>query len=127
MPSDSRDLLEVLKRELEFVEKGGYRKPSWRPQFVFEDSPSCLNRDVKENLMPCSQCILMELVPSERRGEQIPCRHIPLNDAGKTIDDFYRCSTQQELEQALTEWLRKTIHRLEEQRADEAASSHFLS
>ncbi len=36
----------VLKFELEFLEKGGYgrspREP-WRPQFIFEDSPTCMN------------------------------------------------------------------------------------
>jgi hypothetical protein len=115
MPKDNRDPIEVLKRELEFVEKGGYRKPSWRPQFVFEDSPACLNYRVQEHRSPCTDCVLIDLVPPERRGDKVPCRHIPLTDAGETVDYFYRCGTQQELEQALAEWLRKTIHRLEEQ------------
>ena len=44
MASKKRDLLEVLKLELEFLKGGGYRKgSSWRPQFIFEDSPTCLN------------------------------------------------------------------------------------
>ncbi len=37
MQKDERDLLEVLKFELEFLEKGGYgRSPkmSWRPQYI---------------------------------------------------------------------------------------------
>jgi hypothetical protein len=38
-------LLGVLKSELEFLNSGGYHKPSWRPQFVFQDSPTCMNRD----------------------------------------------------------------------------------
>ena len=43
MQKDERDLLDVLKFELEFLEKGGYgRSPreAWRPQFIFEDSPT---------------------------------------------------------------------------------------
>ena len=46
MPNDDRDLLTVLKAELEFLEKGGYRHSPharWRPQFIFEDSPTCMN------------------------------------------------------------------------------------
>ena len=46
MANDDRDLLTVLKAELAFLEKGGYRhSPSarWRPQFIFEDSPTCMN------------------------------------------------------------------------------------
>src|SRR6516225_818465 len=39
---DNRDLPQILKAELEFLETGGYRsspKVRWRPHFVFEDSP----------------------------------------------------------------------------------------
>jgi hypothetical protein len=46
MPSDERELLAVLKAELAFLEKGGYRNgPGARPRqtFVFEDSPTCLS------------------------------------------------------------------------------------
>jgi len=41
MQKDERDLLEVLKFELKFLEQGGYgRSPRtpWRPQYIFEDS-----------------------------------------------------------------------------------------
>jgi hypothetical protein len=118
MHKDERDLLEVLKFELEFLEKGGYgRSPRapWRPQFIFEDSPTCMNYDCKENPAPCSDCVLMHWVPPERRAEKIPCRHIPLNEAGQTVDSFYRYGTQEELEHALAGWLRATIKELEEE------------
>jgi hypothetical protein len=59
----------------------------------------------------------MELVPQSRRKEKVPCRFIPLNDRGDTVDSLYRCGTQQELETALTEWLRKTIHEMESKAA----------
>jgi hypothetical protein len=42
--------------------------------------------------------------------EAIPCRHIPLNEAGETIDSFYHRHTQIELGEALDAWLRKTMN-----------------
>ncbi len=120
MQKDERDLLEVLKFELEFLEKGGYgRSPkmSWRPQYIFEDSPTCMNYDFKEHPGPCSDCVLMQLVPPERRSEKIPCRHIPFNASGETLDSLYQYSDQNEIEETLASWLRATIQRLEEERA----------
>lgn len=119
MQKDERDLLEVLKFELAFLEKGGYgrspRAPR-RPQFIFEDSPTCMNYDRKENPRPCSDCVLMQLVPPECRSEKIPCRHIPLGASGETLDSLYRHGDQPEIEEAVRGWLRATIERLEEER-----------
>jgi hypothetical protein len=87
MQKDERDLLEVLKFELEFLEQGGYgRSPRtpWRPLYIFEDSLTCMNYSSKENPGPCSDCVLMHLVPPERRFEKIPCRHIPFNMSVET-------------------------------------------
>jgi hypothetical protein len=119
MQKDERDLLDVLKFELEFLEKGGYgrspREP-WRPQFVFEDSPTCMNYDCKEDPGPCSDCVLTQLVPPERRSEKIPCRHISFNALGETLDSLYRYEDQHEIEEKVGKWLRATIERLEEER-----------
>jgi hypothetical protein len=93
MAKDNRDLLTVLKAELEFLEKGGYLhspSASWRPQFIFEDSLTCMNHDRRVSQLPCSECILMNLVPADCRNVKIPCRHIPLNAEGFTIDTYYR-------------------------------------
>jgi hypothetical protein len=60
---------------------------------------------------------LIRFVPSELRSESAPCRFIPLNDKGQTIDYFYRCGTQLEMEEALTGWLRSEITRIEQQLA----------
>jgi len=65
--------------------------------------------------LPCSDCVLSRLVPPEQRGGHFPCRFIPLNEAGETIEDFYQHSNEQELQKALKAWLQKTIHRLEEE------------
>jgi hypothetical protein len=118
MGNDDRKLLTVLKAELEFLEKGGYRNSptaSWRPQFIFEDSPTCMNHGRRDNPLPCTECILMELVPPDCRNEKIPCRHIPLNPEGYTIDTYYRLGTYEEVETAVAAWLRKTIKQLEQQ------------
>ena len=117
MPQDERNVLEVLKAELNFLEKGGYgrspREP-WRAQLIFEDSPSCMNYDSKEDPSPCAECALMQFVTPEKRSENFPCRHISLTQEGETLQELYRGGTQQELEEALGDWLRGNIKRLEE-------------
>jgi len=115
--SDKRNLSEVLRSELEFLNSGGYRKPSWRPQFIFEDSPTCPNYHCSQRQEPCSECILMQFVPPEKREERVPCRHIPLNERGDTIESLYRSGTQDELESALRTWLRREIENLENEKA----------
>jgi hypothetical protein len=127
MYKDERDLLEVLKFELEFLEKGGYgRSPreAWRPRYIFEDSPTCVNYDCKENPEPCGSCVLTQLVPPELRNEKIPCRHIPLNGLGENLDALYRYDEQPEIEQTVGTWLRATIARLEAARSEARSEAH---
>jgi hypothetical protein len=114
--NDKPNLVEVLKSELEFLDRGGYRKSSWRPQFIFEDSPTCLNYHSQDQ-KPCSECVLMQVVPPEKREEKIPCRFIPLNEQGETIDSLYRSGTREELESALRYWLTREIEKLEKEHA----------
>ncbi|MFZ0213010.1 MAG: hypothetical protein WBE20_13425 [Candidatus Acidiferrales bacterium] len=119
MGKDERDLLDVLKAELQFMENGGYARAaggSWRPAFIFEDSPACMNYDHRDNPGPCADCVLMQLVPPGLRSERIPCRHIPLNAEGETLDSLYRYGDQREVEETFRKWLQATIARLEEQR-----------
>lgn len=116
MPQDDRNTLEVLKAELNFVKKGGYgrspREP-WRAQLILEDSPTCMNYDTKEHPGPCTECLLMQFVPPDKRGLKVPCRHIPLTPEGDTLLQLYRGGTEQEIEEALTRWLQKTIDQME--------------
>ena len=125
MAQDEREILEPLKFELKFLEDGGYgRSPRtpWRPPFIFEDSPSCPNFGDPARPHPCSECLLMKFVPDELQNENFPCRFIPLNEAGETIDYFYRCGTQLEMEEALAAWLRNQITRIEQQLATSIGS-----
>jgi hypothetical protein len=119
MQKDERDLLDVLKSELEFLERHGYRRSpetAWRPKFIFEDSHSCVNYGSEANRTPCTNCALIYLVPPAQRFAKSPCRHIPLNQCGETLDSLYRYSTQSEIESVVGSWLRTAITRLEEER-----------
>jgi len=116
MPTDERDLLDVLKFELAFLQHGGYGRSPRTPQksqYIFEDSLTCMNYDSKENPGPCSDCVLMNLVPPGRRSEKIPCRHIPLNVSGETLDSLYQHSNQNQIEETVGGWLTSVIQRLE--------------
>jgi len=106
------DLLDVLKSELALLESGGYRNcfRDWRPRFILEHTAQR-----KRN---CFHCVLLQMVPSDRRDEQFPCRHIPLNEFGETINSFSRAGSEEDLEGVLTVWLRATIQRLEEERRE---------
>ncbi len=126
MAKDDRDILELLKFELNFLEQGGYgrsvRTP-WKPTSMFQDSISCLNFSDPERTRPCSECLLMDFVPPAARGEDVPCHHILLNDKGETVDSIERYDNQQEVEEKFRDWLRATIARLEAERAKQAARS----
>lgn len=121
---DRQTLLEKLRGELVFIESGGYRNPQhaqWRPQFLFEDSPTCLNHDPSQPRKPRSECVLMAFVPEGFGEKRVPCRYIPLNEGGETVDSFYRMGTQEELEAAVVKWLKATIERLERESKQTAA------
>lgn len=120
MTTQRRKLLNVLKAELVFLEGGGYHDSSrapWRPQLMFQDSPTCLNFDATQPRKPCNECVLMQLVPLDLRSRKIPCRYIPLSEQGETVDFFYSYGTQEELETAVARWLKTTIARLEGEEA----------
>src|SRR5271166_4552972 len=109
-------LLPILRSELAFLEQGGYRRRPrypWRPNFVFEDSPTCINFEDKRGRQPCKECPLIDLAPPERRDTQFPCRHIQLTERGETVNTFYEWGTEEELEAALAAWLRRMIRELE--------------
>ena len=119
MAKATRDVLEVLKDELQFLKRGGYVRPlrsTWRPQFIFEDSPTCMNCDGSDNPGPCEGCVLTQFVPKNKLFERIPCRHISLNSAGDTLASLYLYGSQSKIETALAEWLHGAINRLEKRR-----------
>jgi hypothetical protein len=126
MRSDKQELVDVLKGELEFLENGGYRHPvraAWRPQFLFQDSPTCLNFDPHRRPKPCTDCALMQLTPADSQQKKFPCRHIALNERGDTLDSLYCCGSQEEIDSALAQWLKVEIARLERANVESVAAS----
>jgi len=119
MAQDNRDILDILRFELSFLEDGGYgRSPQapWRAPAIFEDSPICPNFCDPARPHPCENCLLEEFVPEGQRQESIPCRFIPLTGEGQTVDDLYRTGSQVEMVEALGKWLRAQIQRIERER-----------
>ena len=120
MPKDDRDILDILKFELDFLEKGGYgrsvRTP-WKPTSAFQDSLTCINFGDPYRSHPCNDCLLMQFVPEERRSETVPCHHIALDESGQTVDTLEAQENQEGLEERVKNWLRVTIKRIEQERA----------
>jgi hypothetical protein len=117
---DRNHIMTILKSELAFLQKGGYRRGPrypWRPTFVFEDSPTCLNYQPRLGRQPCGACPLIDFVPEERREMRFPCRHIHLTEQGETVNTFYEWGTEEELEKALEGWLKRTIQEMEKGQA----------
>ena len=113
METDDRNILEILKSELDFLEKGGYgrsvRTP-WEATIMFQDSPICPE-------FPChthtDACLLMQFVPPEYRDSSIPCHHIPLNEAGETVLALDDTENRERTQEAVKAWLTRTIKSLE--------------
>ena len=117
MAKDERNMLELLKTELDFIEKGGYgrsvRTP-WKPTSSFRDSLTCVNYALPEKAHPCSECHLIEFVPRDKQGEELPCHFIPLNATGDTVETLD--GNEAKLQEALKEWMREKIREIEAQR-----------
>ena len=123
MATDERDILELLKDELDFIEKGGYgrsvRTP-WKDKSTFQDSLSCINYSYPYRAHPCNECHLLNFVSPEHRTQQVPCHFIPLNTDGETIEDLEQLDNQAKLEQEVKGWLRARIKEIEEERTGHA-------
>ena len=126
MAKDERDILELFKEELDFIEKGGYgrsvRTP-WLAKSAFQDSLTCINYGYAYQAHPCNECHLLDFVPSEKQSAHIPCHQIPLNTHGVTIEDLEARDNQPKLEETLRLWLKTRIAEIEEQRAEQAAAA----
>lgn len=117
---DDPRALNILKTELIFLKLRGYSPRCAIPDLFFEDSPMC----IKRNCPPCtcSDCPLIQLVPSERRSEKAACRYIPLDETGLTLGALYEFGNARETEEAVESWLRGAIDQLEKERLEHALS-----
>lgn len=119
MATDQRDVLEVLKFELNFLEQGGYGRSVHTPQTptsIFQDSITCLNFGEPSRPHPCNECMLIDFVPPSSRNENVPCHHIPLTPEGKTVAELESGGNQRQLEESAIDWLRAVIARIEKER-----------
>ena len=121
MTTDDRDILEVLKAELDFVEQGGYgrsvRTP-WKAKSPFQDSLSCLNYADPERTQPCEECSLIDFVPGEDKAQDVPCHFIPLNQSGETLEELESRDDEAKLERALKVWLKAKIKAIDAERTE---------
>jgi hypothetical protein len=120
MAKDDRDILELLKEELAFVEQGGYgrsvRTP-WLPKSAFQDSLACINYADPDHTHPCSECHLIDFVGTQYLSDAVPCHFIALNEAGETIEDLEAQDNQAKLEATLKHWMRAKIKQIENRRS----------
>ena len=120
MTKDDRDILELLKQELSFIEEGGYgrsvRTP-WLPKSVFQDSLSCLNYGYPYRAHPCAECCLIDFVKPKDRSQSVPCHFIPLNDTGNTIEEFETRGDEPTIQHAVKIWLQGKISQIEAERS----------
>lgn len=113
---DRAKLLRALKRELALFDAGGYgniyRNSRWRSTMLLRDSPFCTGiRRISSD--PCGNCVLLSLVPVGKRGERLPCHHIPLNPQGDTIARLYQEGSQGIMDARYRAWLENCISELE--------------
>ena len=90
METNRQTVLQLLKSELEFLDKGGYKRnprSPWRAPYIFEDSPSCPNASDRARPHLCEECWLMQFVAPELHEEQVPCRFVDLSGNGVTVDN----------------------------------------
>jgi len=123
MANDDRDILELLKDELVFIEKGGYVRSvhtPWKLNSTFQESATCLNYGYPYRAHPCSECHLLDFVAPEHRSEMVPCHHITLDAAGDTVKDLEADDNESRLARKVSDWLRTKIKELEEERTTQA-------
>jgi hypothetical protein len=120
MTTDDRDILEILKTELDFIEQGGYgrsvRTP-WQPKSPFQDSLSCINYADPARTHSCDECHLIDFVPDAEHSQDVPCHFIPLDQSGETVDQLETLDDEAKLERVLKAWLKSKISTIEAERA----------
>ena len=117
MSDDKRDVLEVLRYELNFLEQGGYGNWYSTPGASLHLSRLQYLPQHGDPTRPhaCHECLLYDFVPEEFRTEDVPCHHIVLNRNGVTVTTPNQ--TEEELRENVKHWLKRTIARIEAERS----------
>ena len=114
MSRDHRDVLEILRYELNFLEQGGHvhTNGEGRLPSPFRNTQICLNFGDPLRPHACHECFLYDLVPEDARIEDVPCHFIPLDPAGHRMIDYLKAGDVAGLERVLKIWLRRTIEEM---------------
>lgn len=117
----SYETLSALKNHLHSLNRNEHERSNRSAPLYFEDSEICRSSP----FFSCrsSRCVLMAFVPEQHRSEAMPCRFIPLNDRGQTLQKLYQSGTLEETQANVRGWLLAVIGRLEsaQSEAQEAA------
>jgi hypothetical protein len=115
MPQDPRELLQLLRFELNYLEQGGFDRDRalLGTQSPFLGTFACINFGDPLQAHACRECLLHQFVPENKQTEEFPCHYNRLTASGETIAELIENNDPRRLEIALTNWLRTTIARLE--------------
>ncbi len=114
MSGNLSDTLQTLRFELNYLELGGLEKDRAvsTVKSPFRESSACVNFGDPLRPHACSECSLYQFVPEDKRDEEVPCHHIPLNDSGETVAELINRDPRR-MVLVLEQWLRTTIAQLE--------------
>jgi hypothetical protein len=115
MSQDLRDVLQILRYELNYLEQGGFDRDR---ALLGSESPflgtfSCINFGDPLQAHACRECMLHQFVPDDRKAEEIPCHFIRLDPSGETIAELIQKNDPRHMTIVLENWLRATIARIE--------------
>ncbi len=115
MPQDLRDVLQILRFELNYLEQGGFERDRalLGTESPFQGTIACINFGDPLRTHACHECSLHAFVPEDKKTEEFPCHHIPLSHSGETIAELLEKNDSQRMVEVLKHWLRGTIARLE--------------
>lgn len=114
MAWDKREIIGLLRLEIENIRQRGFGP-------YFRDSVLCINAGKTARADPCDQCLLLQFVPEKAQKEAVPCYHIPLNEAGQTVDSLRGQPAAKQLESAVLAWMEAAVARLEKELDTERA------
>jgi hypothetical protein len=115
MSQDLREVLQILRFELNYLEQGGFERDRalLGTQSPFLGTFACINFGDPLRRYACRDCCLHQFVPEDKQNEEFPCHYIPLTSSGETIASLIEKNDPGRLVIALEHWLRSTIARLE--------------
>ena|ERR1700694_5019357 len=115
MPEDLREVLQILRYELNYLEQGGFDRDRLLhgTESPFLGNLACINFGDPLRSHACRECVLHQFAPEDKQTEEFPCHYIRLNPSGETIAELIEKNDPSRLVFALENWLRNTIALLE--------------